>query len=90
MNGANLPQSDAKAYWFPAKTYGWGWGTPTTWQGWAVTLAYLVLLFGGIAWINPGQHVGAFLLYTALLSALLVFICWRTGERPRWRWGKNG
>ena len=34
-------------YWFPAKTYGWGWGIPATWQGWTVSLAFFVLLFGG-------------------------------------------
>jgi hypothetical protein len=26
-------------YWFPAKRYGWGWGLPVTWQGWAVLAA---------------------------------------------------
>ena len=27
---------DKKEYWFAAKTYGWGWGLPTVWQGWLV------------------------------------------------------
>ena len=25
-------------YWFPAKSYGFGWGLPITWQGWLVFL----------------------------------------------------
>jgi len=29
-----MPQE--QNYWFPAKRYGWGWGIPVTWQGWAV------------------------------------------------------
>lgn len=24
------------SYWFPAKRYGWGWGLPSSWQGWVV------------------------------------------------------
>ena len=28
-------------YWFPAKRYGWGWGPPATWQGWAVLAAFV-------------------------------------------------
>ena len=34
-------------YWFPAKTYGWGWGLPITWQGWLVFLAALALFACG-------------------------------------------
>jgi lipoprotein signal peptidase len=33
-----------RAYWFRAKRYGWGWGLPTTWQGWMVLVAFVVLL----------------------------------------------
>ena len=33
--------------WFPAKKYGYGWGLPITWQGWVVTLSYLLLIVGG-------------------------------------------
>jgi hypothetical protein len=25
-----------RKYWFPAKRYGWGWGIPSSWQGWLV------------------------------------------------------
>ncbi|WP_269146578.1 hypothetical protein [Xanthomonas oryzae] len=36
--------ADKKDYWFPAKTYGWGWGLPTVWQGWLVYGIAAVLL----------------------------------------------
>ena len=36
---------EKKRYWFPAKRYGWGWGFPTTWQGWVTILLYV----GGVS-----------------------------------------
>jgi hypothetical protein len=33
---------DHPRYWFPAKTYGWGWGLPSTWEGWLVLVGYPV------------------------------------------------
>lgn len=41
-------------YWFPAKRYGWGWGFPCAWQGWAVLAGYFVLLAAGM-WLIPPQ-----------------------------------
>ena len=76
-------------YWFPAKTYGWGWGIPATWQGWTVSLAFFVLLFGGIPLIEPDKHAVACLVYSTVLCIALVGICWAKGEPPRWRWGKK-
>lgn len=73
-------------YWFPAKRFGWGWGPPTTWQGW------LVLAAGGAAQIviavrwMPGEPV-RFGLATAALVVALIAICYAKGEPPAWRWG---
>jgi hypothetical protein len=75
-------------YWFPAKTYGWGWGLPITWQGWVVFLAYLLSLPLGYFWFPPQQELLGFMVYTHIATAVLVFICWFKGEPPRWRWGK--
>jgi len=75
------------AYWFPAKRYGWGWGKPATWQGWAVLLGFCGLQLAGLRVFDlPAQALG-FVLWTAVLSAVLLVICWRTGEPPKWRWG---
>lgn len=82
--------NESKRYWFPAKKYGWGWGMPATWQGWLVLGAYLALALGGLYFIDPRTDVIGYLLYVALLSAIVVAICWRTGEPPRWRWGDDG
>lgn len=74
-------------YWFPAKRYGWGWGIPATWQGWAVLAAFLVLLMAGIVIAPPQQSPAKFAGYVAVLSAVLTAVCWWKGEPPRWRWG---
>jgi hypothetical protein len=78
-----------RKYWFPAKRYGWGWGVPATWQGWAVIIGYILLDAAGIPVINPGINLAGYMVYTALLTAILVTICWYTGEPVRWRRGKQ-
>ncbi|SFS16578.1 hypothetical protein SAMN05216570_3337 [Dyella sp. OK004] len=75
------------SYWFPAKRYGWGWGVPTTWQGWTVLLGYAGVMAASAALLLPQQR-NAFLVCTALWTVLLVAICWWKGEPPRWRTGK--
>jgi hypothetical protein len=36
-----------RKYWFAAKRYGWGWGIPSSWQGWLVLAAFGALLVVG-------------------------------------------
>ena len=52
--------NEPEKYWFPAKRYGWGWGLPSTWQGWIV-LAGLCGVAG---------HIG-----TALITTVSGEIC---------------
>jgi hypothetical protein len=73
--------------WFPAKRYGWGWGLPVTWQGWAVRAAYFVVLLIGVFGIDPERQLPLFVAWMLGWSAVLVGVCWWKGERPRWRWG---
>lgn len=77
-----------KDIWFPAKTYGWGWGAPVAWQGWVVILAYLGLLLGGAVLLLPRLGNMGFLAYVFVITVILFAICWNKGETPRWRWGK--
>lgn len=30
------------------------------------------------------------LAWNALIVGAAILVCWKTGERPRWRWGKPG
>jgi len=77
-----------KKIWFEAKHYGWGWGLATCWQGWVVYLAFF-LLFVGTAFALLPKRPMEFDLAVVVLAALLIAVCWRKGEKPRWRWGKD-
>ncbi len=76
-------------YWFRAKRYGWGWGLPATWEGWVVLAGFVGLLIAGTILLHPRLHLGWYLAFVAVLSALLTGVCWLTGEPPRWRWGDD-
>lgn len=80
--------STPRQIWFPAKTYGLGWGPPRCWQGWVVLASYLLLMTGGAFLIlSKPEGAPAFCAYVFGLSALLVWICWHKGEPLAWRWG---
>lgn len=74
--------------WFHAKTYGWGWGLPRRWQGWAVMVGYLAAITAASFLPPKGNPLLAMPIIIGL-SALLVFVCWWKGDPPRWRWGKD-
>ena len=78
-----------KEYWFPRKTYGWGWGIPSKWQGWAVLVAYIALLIGASLLFPPATQLPAYLLSVFGISAVLIAVCYLTGEPPQWQWGRK-
>ena len=79
---------DDPHYWFGAKRYGYGWGLPVAWQGWIVLGAYFAVVLGPLALRN---RTGAMISLGAVLIAtpLLVWVGYRKGEPPRWRWGNR-
>lgn len=81
-----------KRIWFKRKLYGWGW-TPATWQGWVITLLYIMLLvvFGlTIDENSPVREiVFTFILPVVLLTSTFIRVIYKTGEKPRWQWGKR-
>ncbi|HEY4246782.1 MAG TPA: hypothetical protein VGM64_07995 [Lacunisphaera sp.] len=80
-----LPKEQA---WFPAKTYGWGWGVPKRWQGWVVGGGFVVgLVFPGIR--IASRSIPYYAAYAIALSIVLSLFCYWKGERPRWRWGDD-
>ncbi|MCC8405758.1 hypothetical protein LJ655_28540 [Paraburkholderia sp. MMS20-SJTN17] len=81
--------SPTHEYWFPAKRYGWGWGLPVRWQGWATLLAYVLLLGAVVFRFQPAGHPLTFAFLVVLLTIAFVIVCWLKGEPPRWRWGKD-
>lgn len=84
-----------KKLWFKRKWYGWGW-YPASWEGWFVTVLYVTLIvlvalsreeaIPG----NPdsGSNFVVFALPLIFLTAAFVFLAYKTGEKPKWQWGK--
>lgn len=87
-------KDNPQGLWFKRKIYGWGW-VPVRWQGWAVIVIYIVLLVSLVQMReeaipgNPdsGSNFLTFALPIIILTALLIYICYKKGERPRWQWG---
>jgi len=77
----------SKRYWFPSKRIGWGWGPPSTWEGWVVLLAVLVSLAASARRLLP-EHPGKFGVVAALTSGVLIVMCCVKGEPPGGR-GSN-
>jgi hypothetical protein len=80
-------QTTHLTYWFPAKTYGWGWGPPVTWQGWAVLAVYAAVLLAAVYLVPPRDEPTKFAACVVMATVVLVGICWLKGEPPQWRWG---
>jgi len=72
--------SSEKAYWFPARREGIGWGFPQTWQG-VVTLALYVasipVFFGLPKYFG---HTEAFHWGIALATLIFLGVCRWKGE----------
>jgi hypothetical protein len=81
----DAPTSPDPRYWFPAKTYGYGWGLPSTWEGWLVFVGYLAMLALCTKVFPPHRNLLGFIVGVHVLSGLLVAICWCKGEPPKWR-----
>lgn len=79
-------RTSTDTFWFPAKRYGWGWGPPVRWQGWAVLVLYFALLALCALLTLPRDNILLFLSCCLALTVLLMLICWTKGEPPRWRW----
>lgn len=77
--------------WFKAKRYGYGW-YPATWQGWAIITAFVFIEILNFIRLDEVSHSNSdtlrpFIIQTAILTAVLIWICQKTGEKARWRWG---
>jgi hypothetical protein len=72
--------------WFKRKTYGWGW-IPSTKEGWLVILAYIILVSMFALTIDENsptrEIIFTGILPIALLTATLIRICYKKGEKPK-------
>jgi predicted anti-sigma-YlaC factor YlaD len=78
--------------WFKRKTYGYGW-TPATKEGWWVIVVYtLFVTLSGIYFVRDAATVADIALFCLSLvaaSAILIGVCIKKGETPRWQWGER-
>ena len=82
-----------KKLWFKNKRSGWGW-YPASWEGWVVLLVWIAAFgLGEVLFIThmnatpSATAVVLFLAYVLLTVSLLIYICYKKGEKPRWQWG---
>jgi hypothetical protein len=75
-------------YWFPIKRYGWGWGLPARWQGWAALVVWLIILLAGVRDLRSRGPL-AHTLFVAGMVGMLVLLCYLKGEPLRWRGGDD-
>jgi hypothetical protein len=81
-------------YWFRAKRFGYGW-TPASWQGWTLLAVWaagftaLVIAVVAAAAASNAVAFGILLLASFAWTLALVWISYRHGEPPRWRWGNR-
>ncbi len=72
--------------WFRRKLYGWGW-YPVTWEGWAVIFVW-AFLFTSIM-VNIERQVALRVLFIFISVLVLIYVCYKKGEKPKWQWGKR-
>ncbi len=60
-------------YWFPAKRFGWGWGFPTCWQGWAVFAAYFVVFLLGVVFLRGRERAVEFIVFVSVSTLARKF-----------------
>ena len=88
FNTARRPDPDREGWWAP-KRFGYGAGLPIAWQGWAITLAYCVVVTLSALFVLP-RSIGAFVAVVLGLTAAFILICARkTRGGFRWRWGED-
>ena len=78
-------------YWFRQKRFGYG-ANPATWQGWVLTVAFMLLGVADMAWgfQSGARHITAAVIILAALSALFIVVTYRLTEGGwRWRWGEK-
>src|SRR5579884_3283512 len=62
--------------WFAPRRYGYGAGLPISWQGWALTAGYLLLLGIGSAVMSYSSL--AFISMAAIVTIAFLVVCART------------
>lgn len=75
-------------YWFRAKRRGAGigWDLPLTWEGWTVAILWLAGLIAAAMYVSGPRDALLYILFTLIMSAGLLGICYLKGEPINWTW----
>lgn len=74
----NYLKDNPNNLWFKRKLYGWGW-TPAKWQGWLIIALYILIIIFSVYRED--------FITIIIATILLIYICYKKGEKPRWQWG---
>jgi prolipoprotein diacylglyceryltransferase len=74
--------------WFAPKRYGYGAGMPISWQGWALTIGFILstVLLAKTLGRHPAQMVAAIV---PLIVIFIVISARTTRGGWHWRWGEK-
>jgi hypothetical protein len=76
------------AYWFKPKKYGYG-ASPSSWEGWALTAAYCLIVWACAAEIATHVHSTTIVIPSAMVAAaatvVLVVVAMKKTD-GRWGW----
>jgi len=70
--------------WFKRKCFGWGW-TPYSWQGWLVLAIWMALIYISMYLIDHEWLKNVVIM--VVFTGILLVICYKKGEKPKWQWG---
>lgn len=74
--------------WFAPKRYGFGAGLPISWQGWALTIAFIAIAWGSVFLFR--DRPGVVVAVLAPLTIIFTIIAAKTTRGGwHWRWGKK-
>ena len=78
-------KDNPEGYWFKRKLYGWGW-VPARWQGW-LTLFIWIIFYTYTVFLIMKYEKPEMLVLIIPEIILLLYICYKKGEKPKWQWG---
>ena len=75
--------------WFAPKRYGYGAGLPISRQGWAASLAYVLLVLLA-SFLIPYSPLAYALIVVAATATFVLIAARKTRGGWHWRWGGKG
>lgn len=73
-------------YWFKPKEVGYGSGLPRSWEGWALTAAYIAAM---VFCASNMRGLAAGVLFVLATAAYIWLVHAKTEGGWRWRWGRD-